>query len=126
MAEYDWALTVKSRAEIHEKLMEKKLLPDFGLPVSRVSYMDGCKVYFEEGWIIARFSGTEPRVRIFAEMPTKARARELVRTIEAAAAKSRAGIATGSKKRYNRPIDTTESGGGRDDFSAGLCQGAGS
>ena len=46
-----------------------------------MSYLDGCKVYFEEGWIIARFSGTEPRVRIFAEMPTRARARELVRTM---------------------------------------------
>ena len=81
MAEYDWALTAGSKARIHEKLMEKKLLPDFGLPIERVSYLDGCKVYFEEGWIIARFSGTEPRVRIFAEMPTRARARELVRTM---------------------------------------------
>ena len=81
MAEYDWALTARSKAGIHEKLMEKKLLPDFGLPIERVSYLDGCKVYFEEGWIIARFSGTEPRVRIFAEMPTRARARELVRTM---------------------------------------------
>lgn len=83
MAEYDWALTQKSRAEIYERLMERKLLPDFGLPVHHVSYMDGCKVYFEEGWIIARFSGTEPRVRVFAEMPTRARARELVRTMAA-------------------------------------------
>ena len=83
MAEYDWALTEKSKAEIHRTLMEKKLLPDFGLPVSHVSYLDGCKVVFEEGWIIARFSGTEPRVRIFAEMPTRARARELVRIMAA-------------------------------------------
>ena len=43
--------------------------------------MDGCKVYFDEGWIIVRFSGTEPRVRIFAEMPTKEHARGLVRTM---------------------------------------------
>ena len=83
MAEYDWALTAGSKARIHEKLMEKKLLPDFGLPIDRVSYLDGCKVYFEEGWIIARFSGTEPRVRVFAEMPTRERARELVRTMAA-------------------------------------------
>lgn len=83
MAEYDWALTKKSKAEIQERLMEQKLLPDFGLPVEKVSYRDGCKVYFEEGWIIARFSGTEPRVRVFAEMPTKARARELVRQMAA-------------------------------------------
>ena len=83
MAEYDWALTVKSRAEIHEKLMEKTLLPDFGLPVSRVSYMDGCKVYFRQGWIIVRFAGTEPRVRIFAEAPTRAKADELVAAMAA-------------------------------------------
>ena len=40
--------------------------------------MDGCKVYFRQGWIIVRFSGTEPRVRIFAEAPTHAKADELV------------------------------------------------
>ena len=79
MAEYDWALTPRSRKTIHDTLMIRRELPDFGLPVVKVSYLDGCKVYFEEGWIIARFSGTEPRVRIFAEMPTKERARALVR-----------------------------------------------
>ncbi|MBQ8802003.1 MAG: hypothetical protein IJZ53_00005 [Tyzzerella sp.] len=37
-----------------------------------MSYEDGCKVYFTNGgWIIARFSGTEPLLRIFCEMPTK-------------------------------------------------------
>ncbi len=83
MAEYDWALTAKNRERIHDLLMVQQALPDFGVPVRKVSTLDGCKVYFDEGWIIARFSGTEPRVRIFAEMPTKARARELVRTMAA-------------------------------------------
>ena len=83
MAEYDWALTERSKAEIHKALMERRELPDFGLPISHVSYMDGCKVVFAEGWIIARFSGTEPRVRIFAEMPTRAQAQEQVRTMAA-------------------------------------------
>ena len=32
-----------------------------------MSYEDGCKVYFDGAWVIIRFSGTEPRVRIFAE-----------------------------------------------------------
>ena len=40
--------------------------------------MDGCKVYLEGGWVITRFSGTEPRVRIFAEAETEAEARRLV------------------------------------------------
>ena len=39
--------------------------------------MDGCKVLFENGWIIARFSGTEPRLRIFCEMPTREEAERL-------------------------------------------------
>ena len=34
--------------------------------------MDGLKVYFENGgWIIARFSGTEPLIRVFCEMENK-------------------------------------------------------
>ena len=83
MAEYDWALTDRSRARIHQLIMADRCLPDFGLPVQRVSYMDGCKVYFEEGWIIVRFSGTEPRVRVFAERDTLAHARALVRIMAA-------------------------------------------
>ena len=83
MAEYDWAMTEKRKQEIRKILMEDRILPDFGLPVQQVSYLDGCKVYFEDGWIIARFSGTEPRMRIFAEMPSKERARALVRIMAA-------------------------------------------
>lgn len=79
MAEYDWALTPQSRQSIHDRVMVQKSLPDFGVPVQKVSYLDGCKVYFDEGFIITRFSGTEPRVRIFAEMPTREQARDLVR-----------------------------------------------
>ena len=78
MAEYDWALTPESRGRIHQLVMTDRRLPDFGMDVERVSYLDGCKVYFRQGWIIVRFSGTEPRVRIFAEAPTRAKADELV------------------------------------------------
>lgn len=52
-------------------LMQDRLLPDFPIEVEKVSYLDGCKVYFKNGgWIIARFSGTEPLIRIFCEMPS--------------------------------------------------------
>ena len=81
MAEYDWALTEQRREDSHRLLMVEKRLPDFGLPVARVNYMDGCKVYFEDGWIIARFSGTEPRVRVFAERDTLTNARQLVKAM---------------------------------------------
>ena len=78
MAEYDWALTEESKQSIQKTILEDRLLPDFGLPIEKVSYLDGCKVYFENGWIIVRFSGTEPRVRVFAERDTLKNADKLV------------------------------------------------
>ena len=79
MAEYDWDLTPERKAEISRQILEKKQLPDFGREPERISYLDGCKVYFPDGWVIIRFSGTEPRVRIFAEGPTGEEAGKLVR-----------------------------------------------
>lgn len=79
MAEYDWALTPESRETIFKLIMEERQLPTMPLTISRISYLDGCKVYFENAWVIVRFSGTEPRVRIFAEAETEEKARELVR-----------------------------------------------
>ena len=83
MAEYDWALTEEKKQQLSRLVMEEKKLPDFGKPIVRVNDMDGCKVYFEDGWVILRFSGTEPRIRIFAEGPTRAEADSLVRTMAA-------------------------------------------
>ena len=77
VAECDWALTEERKAEISRRVFEEKALPDLGLPVERVSYADGCKVYLKGGWVIVRFSGTEPRVRIFAEHDTVEHARAL-------------------------------------------------
>lgn len=69
MVERDYRFSQTKKDEIRDQLMIHRLLPDFGLPIERVNYMDGCKVYFKNGgWIIARFSGTEPLLRIFCEM----------------------------------------------------------
>lgn len=71
MSEYDTKFSDAKKAELQKTLFEDKQLPEFPCQVSRVSYLDGCKVYFENGgFIIARFSGTEPLIRIFCEMPT--------------------------------------------------------
>ena len=77
-AEYDWALTRDSQERIQRMVMQEKRLPDFHRAVVRVSYLDGCKVYFDGAWVIIRFSGTEPRVRIFAEADTVHHAKTLV------------------------------------------------
>ena len=58
--------------------MTEKRLPELGRKVKKISFLDGCKVYLDGGWVIVRFSGTEPRVRIFAEAETEQAAKRLV------------------------------------------------
>ena len=68
---------------IAHTLLEEKLLPQMPEEVEKVSYLDGCKVYFKDGgWIIARFSGTEPLLRIFCEMSDKYRAARMCECFE--------------------------------------------
>lgn len=76
MAETDFAFDPERKPEILDTLMVEKRLPEFTANVVDTNYMDGCKVYFEQGWIIARFSGTEPLLRIFCEMPDQAQAEQ--------------------------------------------------
>lgn len=58
----------EQRAEIERKMMEDKRVPVFAKTPIRVSYMDGCKAYFDDdSSVTCRFSGTEPLLRIFAE-----------------------------------------------------------
>ncbi len=74
MAEYDWPFEPEQKQRLLRLLMEEKKLPAFSQEVKSVSYMDGVKALFADGWIIIRFSGTEPRLRVFCEMPDKERA----------------------------------------------------
>ncbi len=64
-------------------LFTEKRIPDYAYSIAKVSYEDGLKIYFENGgWIIARFSGTEPVLRIFAEMETEDICHETIRQME--------------------------------------------
>ena len=72
MAEHDFHFSSAERTRIFKLLMEDKQLPEFPCEIAKVSYMDGCKVYLKNGgWVSARFSGTEPLLRIFCEMQTE-------------------------------------------------------
>lgn len=56
------------KAVIENIVFDERRLPDFGKEIARVNYEDGCKVYFsDDSFVICRFSGTEPLLRIFAE-----------------------------------------------------------
>ena len=71
--ERSYTFTPETKASIQKRLLVDRELPsleEYG--VDHVSYLDGCKVYFSNGgWVLARFSGTEPVLRIFSEMPTE-------------------------------------------------------
>ena len=72
MVEDNLTFEPERKANINQMLMVEKQLPDFGKKIIRVNYEDGCKVYFDDNsFVICRFSGTEPLLRIFAEASEK-------------------------------------------------------
>ncbi|MBE5966386.1 MAG: phosphoglucomutase/phosphomannomutase family protein [Lachnospiraceae bacterium] len=70
MEERDYPLSEQVRDRVYQLLLVDKLLPKLPFEIEKISYLDGCKIYFQcGGWVITRFSGTEPLLRIFCEMP---------------------------------------------------------
>ena len=83
LEEKDYRFDMEKKQEIYQTLLIDKLLPELPYEINKISYLDGCKVYFENGgWIAIRFSGTEPLLRIFCEMPEEAAARETCKLFE--------------------------------------------
>lgn len=84
MEERDYKFTLEKKAEIYKTIMEDRKLPEFPCEVEKVSYLDGCKVYFKNGgWVLTRFSGTEPLLRIFCEMETQEESEQISDIYEA-------------------------------------------
>ncbi len=68
-------MTQGRKQELRNRIYTEHQTPNFRDPVDRISFDDGCKVYFADGsWVICRFSGTEPLLRIAAEGNTPAQA----------------------------------------------------
>ena len=86
MSEGNFRFRPEDKERINKMLMADKQLPDFegklGKKVLRVNYEDGCKVYFDDAFVICRFSGTEPLLRIFAEDRSMDKAGALVRIFQ--------------------------------------------
>ncbi len=79
MVEENLRFAEEKKQEISNIVFTEKKLPEFNAKVVAVNYEDGCKVYFEDNsFVICRFSGTEPLLRIFAENSTKEKAAEYI------------------------------------------------
>lgn len=83
MEERDYPLSEQKRDQIYQQLLIDKLIPKLLFEIEKISYLDGCKVYFRNGgWVITRFSGTEPLLRIFCEIPNAEDAKLICETYE--------------------------------------------
>ncbi len=82
MVEDDMSFAPEVKDEVLKTLMVHKRLPVFEDEIVKVNYEDGCKVYFEDGFVICRFSGTEPLLRIFAESTNAVRAKNYIKTFK--------------------------------------------
>ena len=57
--ETSFSTTPENKQLLKQLVFEKKQLPTFTGKIEKVSYEDGCKVFFDDGsWVICRFSGT--------------------------------------------------------------------
>ena len=82
-AEGDCTFKPSEKETLYSKIYVEKQLPEFEFEIEKVSYEDGAKVYFKNGgWVIARFSGTEPLLRIFAEMEDKDTAERVLQQVK--------------------------------------------
>ena len=66
--EADFATTPQNKQKLQQLVFLEKQIPEFPEKIAEISYEDGCKITFEDGsWVICRFSGTEPLLRLAAE-----------------------------------------------------------
>ena len=84
MVEDNLKFSANQKEKIQNLLVEEKKIPDFkDKKLVKVNYSDGVKFYFEDGaFVICRFSGTEPLLRIFAEDKTEELAKQLIQAVK--------------------------------------------
>ena len=74
-----FVMTPERKRALQSVIFESLRAPDFGDEVVRINREDGCKIYFADGsWVICRFSGTEPLLRMAAEAATRQQARDYI------------------------------------------------
>ena len=76
--EADFRMTPERKKELQQLLFGQELVPALD-NVVRVNRQDGVKLYFADGsWVICRFSGTEPLLRMAAEAETVEQAQRYI------------------------------------------------
>ena len=82
-AEFDCKITPEQKEIMRKRIFDQQEIPVFEQAIERVQWNDGCKIRFADGsWVICRFSGTEPLLRIAAEGNTPQQTQEYIQTWE--------------------------------------------
>jgi phosphomannomutase len=69
------------REAITQRVASAKPTEIDGSPVASISTKDGYKIYAEDGsWLLIRFSGTEPLLRIYTETTSEERVQRMLQT----------------------------------------------
>jgi phosphomannomutase len=75
--------TPAMRIEVPRRMTATAPTEIAGVAVERIDTSDGIKCRLaDESWVLLRFSGTEPILRMVAEAPTARRARQLISWVE--------------------------------------------
>ena len=82
--EEDFTTTPRNKQLLHQLVFQQKKIPEFSEEIANISYEDGCKILFADGsWVICRFSGTEPLLRLAAEGNTDQQAQNHIHSWKA-------------------------------------------
>ena len=78
--EADFRMTPEHKLALQERLFVREQLPPFE-QIEKIDRTDGVKLWFRDGsWVICRFSGTEPLLRMAAEAETGEQAQHYIET----------------------------------------------
>ena len=78
--EADFRMTPEHKLALQELLFVREQMPDFE-QIERIDRSDGVKLWFRDGsWVICRFSGTEPLLRMAAEAASGEQAQHYIET----------------------------------------------
>ena len=78
--EADFRMTPEHKLALQELLFVREQMPDFE-QIAKIDRSDGVKLWFRDGsWVICRFSGTEPLLRMAAEAASGEQAQHYIET----------------------------------------------
>ncbi len=70
-AEASLSMTPLRKQQLQQQIFLQRQIPPFPGQIADITWQDGCKIRFRDGsWVICRFSGTEPLLRVAAEAET--------------------------------------------------------